>query len=215
MKKPVVRLSCFKVCAMIALLFISIGCITCSKDKSDIVDDDNAKNTVTYNGHKYSLNLGAYEDYGYKDNHTNYAFHLFQMVDENDAIVPVYLYFDLYAPGEDGFKAGEFNYINTDVITDPSKLDGVYYFDDAYLATDIDTENESVGEYQLITEGSVKITGSDLDFRLVFNLKTEDGYSINGNYEGQFEPLSSASYTAYKELGRNFKIHKCRLPRER
>lgn len=47
------------------LLFISMGILSCSKDKDEVEPDIETKNELSYNGQTYPLNHGAIEDYEY------------------------------------------------------------------------------------------------------------------------------------------------------
>ena len=172
-------------------MIMSMSIFSCSKDEDEVVPDIDAKNELTYGGQTDPLNYGAIDDYGYDGSHTNYEFHLYHIISETDPVVPTYLFVDLFSPNEDGFKGGTFHYIDTD--NGEVDLEGKYYFDDAYFARNVDIENNTIGEYARITSGTVKVSGGGMDYKLEFDLVTEDGKSLKGSYGGTFQPLNGVN----------------------
>jgi len=183
-------IACFPWIAF-TLLFISMGILSCSKDKDEVEPDIETKNELSYNGQTYPLNHGAIEDYEYDGSHTNYEFHLFHIISESDPVVPTYLFVDLFSPNESGFKGGTFHYIDTD--NGEVDLEGKYYFDDGSFARNINVETEEIEEYADIKGGTVKVSGSGADYKLEFDLVLENGKNVKGSYGGTFGPLHATN----------------------
>jgi len=167
---------------------MGLSVFSCSKDKEEPAPEIDAKNELEYNGQTYSLNHGAVTEYGYDGTHTNNEFHLFKVIAEDNPVVPVYLYLDLYSPHENTFSGGTFHFIDTD--GPEVDLEGKAYFDDGFLIRNMNLTDETAEEVVYVNGGSVKISGEGTQYKLEFNLELENGETVIGSYGGSFERLS-------------------------
>ncbi|MBX2954859.1 MAG: hypothetical protein KF846_01790 [Cyclobacteriaceae bacterium] len=170
--------SLFKIisCAMlIALFFIS----SCSKD-----EDGFPINTIRYNGENYKLefafglNYGSFQEGSVTYNNTDFLF--FDRVidpDDNNSVYEFGLYLELYSGGNANFQGGTFTYYSGSgsIPTGSFFTNGTLFFFD---------ENKDPIEF---TGGTITVTITGSKYSFVFEVTTNEGKKLEGNYSGEIE----------------------------
>ncbi|MBL7844795.1 MAG: hypothetical protein JNK44_13080 [Cyclobacteriaceae bacterium] len=166
-------------CAMvIALFFVS----SCSKD-----EDGFPVNTLRYNGKNYKLefafglNYGSFQQGSITYNNTDFLF--FDRVidpDDNNSVYEFGLYLELYSAGNANFQGGTFTYYNGSgtIPTGDLFTDGTLFFFD---------ENKDPIE---ITGGTITVTITGSKYSFVFDVTTNEGKKLEGNYSGDIEIIN-------------------------
>lgn len=172
---------------LICLTVMALGFASCSKKENGAEPTIDPKNELNYNNETYSLNYGGFRNGGFNGTHINYEFHIFKFISENDPIVPIYLYLNLYSPNEDGFKGGTFTF------ADDEDVEGTYYFNEAYLIRNMNITDETAEDIVYVKGGKVNVSGKGNKFNLEFELVTDNDKTITGSYGGNFESINAAN----------------------
>lgn len=198
-------------------LVVSFGflAVACKEDKDNPSPITTGTPNTEYNGTKYVIKNGFYENNGAMDyyfddeaeNKTHYNYTLVltdgtpvikdgkaeSMNDGRILIVPT-----LLSPGTSGFKAGTFE-VAKDWIQDMMTLDqeaydakykNKYFAPIAVVFTDSDGDKNWEEETGVaVTEGTFKVTGTAPNFTTEYDLKLAGGKTLKGSFSGKFTEI--------------------------
>lgn len=170
---------------LLIVFLITVACCVggCSKDNDEGIEPViDPTNSLEYKGKTYSLHEGAVVDYGYDGEHYNQEFHLIQFSEDDETLVPVYFFLDLFSASEESFKQGVFTFAEDD-----ADVAGKHYFDDGYFIRNMRVGSEEADEVVFVTGGTVKVAGSGLDYAIEFDVVLENGEKVKGSFGGTFE----------------------------
>lgn len=163
-------------CAMLIALFLISSC---GKD-----EDGFPINTIRYNGKDYKLefafglNYGSFQEGSVTYNNTDFVF--FDRVidpEDNNSVYEYGLYIELYSAGNANFQGGTFTYYSGSgsIPTGSLFTNGTLFFFD---------ENKDPVE---ITGGKITVTITGSQYSFVFDVTTNEGKKLEGNYSGEIE----------------------------
>jgi hypothetical protein len=181
---------------LLVLALASVVFISCEKDDDD--DDDGGNNSLTFDGTSYEIKDGMVENYGAyspmsEQSHWNYDFYvvdqpLVQVTEGDDTYWDVeaetylYIYSELFSPGTSSFQTGTFTYMDYEGTTQ-ADIEGKYFFFNAEVA--IESDGDDMG-YDAIG-GTIKVSGSDYNYTIEYDLQLEGGKTAVGSYSGTFK----------------------------
>lgn len=182
---------------LLLLLLTGVFFVACEEEE----EKDDEKNIITYDGLSYTMKDGVLEDYGSGSPHvenTHYNYNVviadapLKLITGNDGEThwrfgdgsTFGIDIELYSPGTNSFNTGTFNYLDwyDDGLTQ-ADFDGKYFFADGSVFF-ISGNTQSV---YLVTSGTIKVSGSSLDYSIEFDLIINNGKAIKGNYSGSFK----------------------------
>ncbi|WP_207434262.1 hypothetical protein [Sabulibacter ruber] len=164
----------------------------CSDDDDEVSPD--TENRIEYNGASYTLKSGVVIDYGVtgdEDTHYNYDF----MV--TDGILPdteeifeipnakISVYAELLSPGADAFEVGTFTFVQ-DVNAAQNRDKHVFEYVEVVVDSNNDNMLDMDDDYLEVTGGTIKVSGSNNDYTVEYNLTLDGGKTVKGNYSGDF-----------------------------
>lgn len=171
---------------ILCLLMVAYCAGGCSKDDDNGIEPViNPTNSLEYRGKTFSLHEGAVVDYGYEDGHYNQEFHLMQFSEDDEDLVPIYLFIDLFSASEETFKQGIFNFVDEE-----EDVAGKNYFDYGYFIRNLRVAGEEAEEVAYVARGTVKVAGSGTDYAIEFDLVMDNGETVKGSFGGTFERVS-------------------------
>ena len=185
----------------ILLLAISSAFLMgCEKDDDD---EKSGNNTVVYNGTTYTIKDGLVNDYGAFDpidqgenTHYNYDFvvvddelvqytedgYTFWEADTTNASI-FYIYAELFSPGTSSFQTGTFTFKDYEAAT-AENIDGEFFFTDAYVGFVKYGDDEEGYE---ATGGTIKVSGSNLNYTIEYDLTLPNSKTAKGSFSGTFK----------------------------
>ena len=159
------------------------------------------QNSVSYDGTPYAVDFGLLYDQSQLDNHVKITFGLtdgkylpylvpagyfrdLTIWDPSEASIEVLA--TLYSPGTATFQTGTFEVQEVSDINDSSLADS-YFITAAYVAVDTDGNKELIKSERInVTGGTIKVDGERPNYKVTYNLKLEDGGTLQGTYSGEY-----------------------------
>jgi hypothetical protein len=193
-------------------LFFAFAAVSCEeKDKDKNPSPDNSKQTE-YNGSKYTIKKGFYQDggpmdlVGDDDSHYNQNFFLTDgnvtlKEDgnfENPGDAKILFMAGLLSPGTTGFKTGTYEYSNIfqdETLLSESAFDAKYRNRNVMLLSFIiaDTDGDKNFEEedpQNVTGGTIKVSGTKPNYTLEYDLTLEGNKKLKGQYTGNYQQVT-------------------------
>lgn len=197
---------------LLCLSLLSLSISSCSDKNENATPEEQGGNQATYSDQHYSLNAGAISKNGIQAGHFNYSFFLFELGSESDPVVPLTIFMDLFSPSMENFKGGTFHYLSPEATQEDTQ--GQYYFNQAYVVRNFNRDQENADEVAFVQSGTIKASGADSHFTLEFDLILDNGKTLKGHYDGEFEPANLNNAVA--SLSRQYRLEQsllCRLGR--
>jgi hypothetical protein len=200
----------------VLVLLFGFLAVSCKEDKDNPQPNGPGATNTEYNGSKYTIKNGFYQNNGAMDyyfddeaeikTHYNYTLVLTDgtpvikdgkaesMNDGKILIVPT-----LLSPGTSGFKPGTFE-VAKDWVQDMIELDqqaydakykNKFFAPIAVVFTDTDGDKNWEEETAVsVTEGTFKVTGTSPNFTTEYDLKLTGGKTLKGSFSGRFTEIT-------------------------
>jgi len=194
---------------MLLFGFLAVSCTDDDKDKGP--SPETSKQTE-YNGAKYGIKKGFYQEggpmelIGDEESHFNQNFFLTDgnvtLKDdgtfENAADAKILFMTGLLSPGTTGFQNGVYEYSN--IIQDETNLSeaefeakyrnrNVMLLSFVLLDTDGD-KNFEEEDAQTVTGGTLKVLGTKPNYTLEYDLTFTGGKTLKGKYSGSYQQVT-------------------------
>jgi hypothetical protein len=198
------------------VLVIGLLAVSCKEDEDNPGPNTPGTTNTEYNGTKYAIKNGFYEnggamDYYFDDEaeiktHYNYTLVLTdgtpvlkdgKAESMNDG--KILLVTTLLSPGTTGFKAGTFEFakdwvedmMNLEAEEYDAKYKNKYFTPIAIVFTDSDGDKDWTDETGVaVTEGTFKVSGTAPNFTTEYDLKLTGGKALKGSFSGKFSEIT-------------------------
>jgi hypothetical protein len=191
----------------VPVLLLALSTTSCFLfDKED--PKPNITNEVEYNASKYKMEEGVIVDYGsftlfgQNDTHTNYDFYVSDgdIEYDNDNVEEIEgklaIWAELVAPDASDFKTGTFNFIDNDNDGSLNNAQKEAKYKDKFVFPSakvyIDTNGNGIlsdDTPMQTTSGTIKVSGSQPNYKIEYNLTLTNGKTVKGDFSGSFPKI--------------------------